>query len=311
MSSQTLNSVAPAFVSRPRPELVLIARETLAAIARGSYTDNDSTTHPLADLSAVPSSTLYYDVSASADWETATRLVPRRSTPTECVMYQASTLQGIRFCLDKTQNVAVLNFASATSPGGGFLGGSRAQEETLARSSNLYSSLTSPAAKPFYAAHNTRSDPRFSHAMLLSPNVRFVRDDAGTWVPPADVAVLTSAAVNVNALRKNLHLREGSSLPADIQSDVDAIMRERMARILSALARTGAHDILLGSFGTGAFRNSVHFVARTWADLLNGPFKDVFRRVVFAVIDEGSWSMFKDVFREVGVQFREEVAEAI
>ncbi|KAJ7050437.1 hypothetical protein C8F01DRAFT_1035369 [Mycena amicta] len=311
MSSQTLNSVAPAFVSRPRSELVLIARETLAAVARGSYTDNDSNTHSLADLSAVPSSTLYYDVSALADWETATRLVPRRSIPTECVMYQASTLQGIRFCLDSagaTQNVAVLNFASATSPGGGFLGGSRAQEETLARSSNLYSSLTSPAAKPFYSAHNTHSDPRFSHAMLLSPNVRFVRDDAGTWLPPADVAVLTSAAVNVNALRKSLHV---SSLPADIQADVDAIMRERMARILSALARTGAHDILLGSFGTGAFRNSVHFVARTWADLLNGPFKDVFRRVVFAVIDEGSWSMFKDVFREVGVQFREEVAEAI
>ncbi|KAF7332594.1 DUF2263 domain-containing protein [Mycena kentingensis (nom. inval.)] len=309
MSSRTLNEIAPAFVSRPREELKVIARETLAAVKRGSYTDDAQQTHQLPDLSTVAGSTIYFDAEASG----TTQQTTARETPTEWVLYQASTLQGIRFCLQNAEKLAILNFASATSPGGGFLGGARAQEETLARSSNLYSSLTSATGKPFYSAHNTKSDPRFSHAMLYTKNVRFVRNDAGSWLAPADVDVLTCAAVNVNALRKTLGIRgrEDSPLPEDVKEEVSTIMRERMARILSVFARNGATDIVLGSFGTGAFRNSVEFVARTWAELLFGPFKDVFRRVVFAIIDEGSWRMFADVFREVGVQFIEEKAEPI
>src|SRR5258705_8268933 len=38
-------------------------------------------------------------------------------------------------------HVAVLNFASAKNPGGGFLGSARAQEEDLARASALYPCL--------------------------------------------------------------------------------------------------------------------------------------------------------------------------
>src|SRR6185369_5260502 len=39
------------------------------------------------------------------------------------------------------QRVVALNFASAKNPGGGFLGGARAQEEDMARSSALYNTL--------------------------------------------------------------------------------------------------------------------------------------------------------------------------
>ncbi|PQO25765.1 TIGR02452 family protein [Blastopirellula marina] len=43
----------------------------------------------------------------------------------------------------KLDGVLCLNFASAKNPGGGFLGGSQAQEESLARSSALVKTLES------------------------------------------------------------------------------------------------------------------------------------------------------------------------
>ncbi|TGU62336.1 TIGR02452 family protein, partial [Mesorhizobium sp. M00.F.Ca.ET.186.01.1.1] len=42
---------------------------------------------------------------------------------------------------EKRSDTLCLNFASAKNPGGGFLGGSQAQEESLARASGLYPCL--------------------------------------------------------------------------------------------------------------------------------------------------------------------------
>ena len=76
--------------------------------------------------------------------------------------------------------IGILNFASAKHPGGGFLSGAQAQEESLARSSTLYPSLASETAEPFYTMH--RHDPQagyYSHSIIYSPNVLLLRDDEG------------------------------------------------------------------------------------------------------------------------------------
>ncbi|KAF7333455.1 DUF2263 domain-containing protein [Mycena venus] len=146
MSSRTLNAAAPAIIARPREELKQVARDTLAAVKRGSYTvgfgsSSVGETHIFQDLSAVPDSTTYFEADALADWESAPSS-KLSSTSTDFVLYQATTLEGIRFCLADAAagvsvstsidvnppqphlpRIAVLNFASATSPGGGFLGG--------------------------------------------------------------------------------------------------------------------------------------------------------------------------------------------
>lgn len=49
-----------------------------------------------------------------------------------------TTLEAARAQCDAGRQPAALNFASARHPGGGFLTGARAQEESLARSSALY-----------------------------------------------------------------------------------------------------------------------------------------------------------------------------
>ena len=76
---------------------------------------------------------------------------PRHDTIIEVV--NETTLTGA-YSLVSTgcfERIGVLNFASAKRPGGGFLNGSAAQEESLARSSALYVSLQQQPV--FYAEH--------------------------------------------------------------------------------------------------------------------------------------------------------------
>ncbi|KAF7340816.1 DUF2263 domain-containing protein [Mycena sanguinolenta] len=317
MSSRTLNAEPPAFVRRPREELVEIAHDTLAAVKRGSYTIDSSTeTHNLPDLSAANNSTIYFDPDALQDWQTT--VAPKRSISTDFVIYQATTLEGIRSCLGASNSASdphaflfsilppVLLPAADSS-----VARAHKKKPLHARPTSTH---PSPAPLLFHSTPPTglAKTPRSSHAMILTQNVRFVRDDAGAWVAPADVDVLTSAAVNVNALRRSLRIPEEGPLPTDIGADVSNLMRERMARILCAMARSGAEEVILGSFGTGAFRNNVEFVAQTWADLLCGeqaPFRDVFRKVVFAIVDRGTWGMFCEVFRRAGATFEEVVKD--
>ena len=86
--------------------------------------------------------------------------------------------------LEREENkIGILNFASAKHPGGGFLNGAEAQEESIARSSTLYPSLISPTAEAFYTVH--RHDPQagyYSHSMIYSPNVLLLRDDDGSYL---------------------------------------------------------------------------------------------------------------------------------
>jgi uncharacterized protein (TIGR02452 family) len=55
--------------------------------------------------------------------------------------------------------VAALNFAAAGSPGGGFLAGARAQEESIARSSGLMAAIQHSDMYPY---HRARQDAMYT-----------------------------------------------------------------------------------------------------------------------------------------------------
>ncbi|KAF7981797.1 hypothetical protein HWV62_31895 [Athelia sp. TMB] len=288
----------------PRDVARRIAEESLAAIEHGFYTIPESdpdTSYDLATtVNLMNSRTAFYAADSTlSTWASAAEQYSTAEA-TSISIVQTSAIEGTRTLvaeLNGSRRVGVLNFASAKNPGGGFLGGARAQEETLARSSTLYRSLMTPTAQKFYTSHKANPKAGFySHAMVFSPHVVFFRADDGTWIAPFEVDVLTSPAVNAGRARMTIH---DVPPPADVEEKIEAVMRERMARLLFLFFRRGIKDIVLGSFGTGAFRNDVAMVAKIWADLLTNegaPFKTAFSRVVFAIIDAKTFNTFKETF---------------
>ena len=294
-----------------------IARDTLEAIEAGSY-DLQGTTYDLRDPTGQSKrNTSYYAPdSPLSSWPTGSPDIPAESP--NVLLLEATTLEGARF-LHATlgtagpthgpdqppkPKVGVLNFASARKPGGGFLSGAQAQEESIARASTLYPTFMTRTAQAFYTLHNR--DPKagyYSHAMIYSPGVTVVRDDAGEWIAPYQVDVLTSPAVNAGVVRKSLF---GKVAGAGIEDKIEQAMRERMGRILYLFEQQGVRHIVLGSFGTGVFQNKVDMVARVWAELLlkdGARFKNSFENVVFAIIGgKDTHAIFDDAFQGYGVK---------
>ncbi|PDP85727.1 TIGR02452 family protein [Glycomyces fuscus] len=176
-----------------------------------------------------------------------------------------------------TGHVAALNFASARNPGGGVANGARAQEESLARSSALYASLT--LCPEFYEHHRGERSLLYSDRVIWSPGVPVYRDDRGGWLPePLPVSFLTCAAPNRRMVERNG------------QEGADAIPRVLTARargVLAVAAAQGVSQLVLGAWGCGVFGNRPAEVARAFATHLcgEGGFAGVFERVVFAVLD--------------------------
>ncbi|KAI1788340.1 hypothetical protein LXA43DRAFT_1025924 [Ganoderma leucocontextum] len=292
-----------------RAKLKNIARDTLDAIETGSY-DLQGTTYDLrAPTDQSKRNTSYYAPdSLLSNWPTGGPDL--RADDPNVVLLEATTLEGARFLHATLRTagssngpdspiVAVLNFASAKKPGGGFLSGAQAQEESIARSSTVYPTFMTRTAQAFYTLHNR--DPKagyYSHAMIYSPGVTVFRDDGGDWIAPYLVDVLTSPAVNAGVVRK--------VASAGIEDKIEEAMKERMGRILYLFEQRRVRHVVLGSFGTGVFRNKVEMVARVWTELLlkdGARFKNSFENVVFAVIGgKDTHAIFNDAFQGRGVK---------
>jgi uncharacterized protein (TIGR02452 family) len=104
--------------------------------------------------------------------------------------------------LETFTKIGVLNFASAKNPGGGFLKGSQAQEESLARSSGLYQSLL--RCPEYYEFNRNSRSLLYSNHIIYSPGCPVFRTDDGTLLDePYCVDFITSPAPNLGAIERN------------------------------------------------------------------------------------------------------------
>lgn len=178
-------------------------------------------------------------------------------------------------------NPLALNFANGIRPGGGFLSGARAQEENLCRSSALFATLE---GDPMYEAHSRRTRADSTSWCILSPDVPVVRDDAGNLGEvPWPLSFITCAAPVAT------HLRPG---------EAEALMVERIDRVLRIASSYHYDSLVLGAWGCGAFGNDPAATASAFVTALADRFRGHFSQVVFAITDWSPERRFLGPFRD-------------
>lgn len=208
-------------------------------------------------------------------------LTTHRQHATEITVTNETTLTAARRLVAAGFHPVALNFASARHPGGGFLSGARAQEESLARASALYACLN---GNPMYDWHESHRDPFYTDYAIYAPAVPVFREENGAlFDEPSLCAFITCPAVNARVALE----RDPGCRPA-----IRAAMARRIARVLAIAAAHDHAHVILGAWGCGAFGNDPREIAGLFHAALQGPFREVFAGVVFAIRDWSSERRF-------------------
>lgn len=269
--------------SKKRSQRAAIAQETLTILNDGHYTPENGDTIDLSDaLERMTAGTQLFTPDALETLHAQALSAAQKTTnptPVSISVTAETTLDAARRLVDERniERVLCLNFASAKNPGGGFLGGSQAQEESLARASCLYHSLIQ--APGYYKANRHTRSAFYTDHMIYSPDVPVLRDEAGAFLPsPCPVSFVTAPAVNAGIVRQ----REGRH-----SRDIPEVMRRRINYVLAIAAENKHRTLVLGAWGCGVFRNDPAELARLFAEALapTEPLAWMFDEVVFAIYD--------------------------
>lgn len=211
----------------------------------------------------------------------------------------------------KEKKVCVLNFASATNPGGGVAKGSNAQEECLCRCSTLYPCISEKNMRNgFHIAHRNmlyggEMNALYNDDCIYTPDVLVMKTD--TKLPELmpekrwfTVDVITCAAPNLRERPSNT-MNPGSGKDAvHINSaELKMLHTKRANRILDIAKANGIEVVILGAFGCGAFQNPPSVVAEGMWEAVKQHRRD-FEVIEFAVYctpkDKENFETFQKYF---------------
>jgi len=275
-----------------RERMANIGEETVKIAKQGYYRTNDGgmVTIKRQVENSIDGTVLYTPEELD---ELVERFQPKAPFDTVLEVKNITTLHAARDLIEEgVGKVLALNFASARHPGGGFLKGALAQEESLARSSALYETLIS---KPeMYEENNRIKSGLYSDYMIYSPDVPVFRHDMGNLLSkPYPLSFITSPAANVGFIKK-----ARQNIP---YSDIHNTMKRRIEKILVLGLHQGYENIVLGAFGCGVFQNESIDVAGYFKELLgkDSNYHNQYKKIVFAVYDasenKNTFKTFKHV----------------
>ncbi len=253
----------------------VIAQETLKIIEQGYFQNSKEEKIAIAKVQkSALNGTVLYTPEALDDLLEKVSPQKAKFESTKYEVIASTTLDAVRSLYDEGErNIFCLNFASAKNPGGGFLGGAQAQEESIARATGLYPCLLK--GKKYYEYHRKLRTCLYSDHMIYAPEVPIFMDEDGNcldnYVP---VTILTSPAVNAGVVMRN---------EADNIKKIPTFMKRRIAKMLAIAAEHEHETLVLGAWGCGVFRNDPEDMAEWHLEALEGLFKNRFKRIVFAV----------------------------
>lgn len=254
-----------------------LGRSALEAIDAGEYLADDGWVNWSAAVKASEGA----KVSIPPD-ATLPHSDPHPHDQTRVSVVNRTTLAAARALVEEGHRPLALNFANGIEPGGGFLRGATAQEETLCRSSALYATLF---RDPMYDFHRENDPAASSDWAILSPSVPVFRNDAGMECDkPWPLSFLTCAAPYA---------------PAIGRTDSAKMLRKRIHRVLAIARAYNYQSLVLGAWGCGAFGNDPRQTATDFRQALEVDFAGAFERVVFAIADWSDGRRFLRPFCEV------------
>lgn len=208
---------------------------------------------------------------------------------TSVVVSGKRSLEAAEHYAKQGKKVCVLNFASATNPGGGVVNGSSAQEECLCRCTTLYPCLnTSDMWNSFYTPHRIANNPLYNNDCIYTPNLCVFKSDANFPEPLKNenwwnVDIITCAAPNLRERPSNRMNPNAGSSPAQItHAELEELLTTRILRIFEVAVANKAEVLILGAFGCGAFRNPPELVARVFKTVMQ-KFLGYFETIEYAV----------------------------
>lgn len=167
----------------------------------------------------------------------------------------------------KDRITAVLNFASYKNPGGMFINGSSAQEESLCHESNLYNILY--AFEDTYYKWNRKNvnHSLYTNRALYTPDVMFIREG----LEPVRCDVITCASPNWSSAKSYHHEPKVNNRRA---------LYSRIKFVKMIAEENHVDTLILGAFGCGVFGQNPVEVAKFFADVFE---HSVVKRLVFAI----------------------------
>lgn len=277
---------------KTREELAKIFEKTSYDLKRGYYLNPEKETIRFNDRKLRRGSVMYTDIKLS------TEVQAEEKFDTKIYVENIDTFLK---AIELGPSAAVLNMASARTPGGGVINGSKAQEEDLCRRSNLIVSLYGfvEKGKSWFNYRNTGDYPIPTFGGIYSPKVTIFKDqEYNTYKEPFYTNVISVSAM----IRP-----EYDPITFMIPKKQIHIIKKKMRSILRIALLNGHTKLVLGAFGCGAFENPPKHISQLFKQVLSeDEFKNSFEEICFAILDdnntgrehnpEGNYKPFVEVF---------------
>ena len=279
-----------------REENVAVYNNTVVIVNQGGYMSPKGEEIRIHSQEEMVNGTKFYGKKVVIDYDA----IPRYET--EVKVIDKDCIYAAKDLIDRGFNPCMLNMASFSTPGGGVMKGSSAQEENIFRRSNIFKSLYqfhSIGENLGIKQREERYPLDYNFGGIYTPHVTIFKGGSDTRYTlleePFEVAVVSVSAV------KNPTLKNGKLEPWVIDTT-----KSKIRQILDIALENGHDSLVLSAFGCGAYKTPPTEMAKLFKEVIESKnYKGAFKVIHFAIINvpstngshnpEGNFQPFKNV----------------